>query len=69
MKSSNQRKMTPDIITLSLHMGAAFQMQNYDVFAFTWRVCEYVMNVKSTDFCLCARGSPENGTEESKDAP
>lgn len=52
MKSSDQRKMTPDIVTLSLHMGAAFKTQNYDAFAFTWRVCEYVMNMKSTNFCV-----------------
>lgn len=70
MKRSDKRKMISDTITLSLHMGIAFKTQNYDTCAFMWRVCEEcVINVKSTVFCLCALGSHEDGTKESKGAP
>lgn len=70
VKTSDKRKMISGTITLPLHMGIAFKTQNYDTFAITWKVCEeYVMNVKSTDFCLHAPGSPEDGTKESKNAP
>ena len=70
MKSSDKSNIISDTISLLSHMGIVFKMQDYDTFAFTWRVCEeYVLNVESTDFSLCALSSPEDGAKESEDAP